>query len=742
MSKIIEAKFVCENCMKEFAGQSYLSINAQINPELKEKVMDGSVFEIVCPHCGHRMIDIHPLVYNDMEKQAMIRVDTVEGLILAEREHQRFVADFPEIGNSYAFYGATTVTDFINKVVFVENGIDPIEGQIIMHFFLDVATSKLNEKIKKSVRDANEINEEQVFARVVKDDDGSLILIYSAEVNGCPVSVCTEFPNDYKEILEHTISIQKTKLVGGMFDQTICRQLVKEQDGDIADITVLDTPFGLTLAIFPCFNEYKYKEGDEVLAYREEDQTRYPGIILALLESCIDYIPMDVNKMDVLYSHLQSAELTCVEDSNYEPDNEALLKKIKESLNSNYFPALAMKGAKVILTCNAQPHSNSFIDKVKVGDTFEANEIKLELNRTLVDGKSYINVYFSQNEVPNDASMRVVYYLDDVIRLTKQPFCDGLIINPESDDHIILSHNDLAEKYHPFNVMLESKLMRELLPILTNEEKEYIGEEELKYINMIYLESKKPKEIAEELDVEEKLVHQALDRGYESMMDVVRFNYPHFKFDEQNAFNVSVYNRYLSLKEVAEDSTKKVSTEENDILWERANELRDNIISDGVKNCGKNGLSIYELYNLICEKARDIGFRDYRKGERIYLKAVKIRDKHFTEDDWKRLIADQEYEHLASLYNDIMIEKLGDGENSTQPVSLVYEYYQQLSMESDNAAADQKWDESNILSEKAVKYRDENFSKEDWLMLIDSANTNVAKIGLTKRMKSLFLDEE
>ena len=201
MSKIIEAKFVCEKCMKEFTGQSYLSINAQINPELKEKVMDGSVFEIVCPHCGHRMIDIHPLVYNDMEKQAMIRVDTFGGLILAEREHKRFAADFPEIGNSYAFYGATTVTDFINKVVFVENGIDPIEGQIIMHFFLDVATSKLNEKIKKSVRDANEINEEQVFARVVKDDDGSLILIYSAEVNGCPVSVCTEFPNDYKEIL-------------------------------------------------------------------------------------------------------------------------------------------------------------------------------------------------------------------------------------------------------------------------------------------------------------------------------------------------------------------------------------------------------------------------------------------------------------------------------------------------------------------------------------------------------------
>ena len=30
MSKIIEAKFVCEKCMKEFTGQSYLSIHMDV----------------------------------------------------------------------------------------------------------------------------------------------------------------------------------------------------------------------------------------------------------------------------------------------------------------------------------------------------------------------------------------------------------------------------------------------------------------------------------------------------------------------------------------------------------------------------------------------------------------------------------------------------------------------------------------------------------------------------------------
>ena len=68
----------------------------------------------------------------------------------------------------------------------------------------------------------------------------------------------------------------------------------------------------------------------------------------------------------------------------------------------------------------------------------------------------------------------------------------------------------------------------------------------------------------------------------------------------------------------------------------------------------------------------------------------------------------------------------------------VYDHYQALSLRADEACVAQKWDEADELSEQAAKYRDENFSKEDWLRLIDSAHTSVAKIGLTKRMNQLF----
>lgn len=76
-------------------------------------------------------------------------------------------------------------------------------------------------------------------------------------------------------------------------------------------------------------------------------------------------------------------------------------------------------------------------------------------------------------------------------------------------------------------------------------------------------------------------------------------------------------------------------------------------------------------------------------------------------------------------------------EYEKQSVS-AYDYYQMLCLREVEACVNQDWDEADRIGDQAKKYRGENFSKEDWLRLIDSANTNVAKIGLTKAMNKLF----
>ena len=52
MSIINEGMAACPQCGNRNTIKVYRSINVADNPELKEKVKDGSLFLWECPHCG------------------------------------------------------------------------------------------------------------------------------------------------------------------------------------------------------------------------------------------------------------------------------------------------------------------------------------------------------------------------------------------------------------------------------------------------------------------------------------------------------------------------------------------------------------------------------------------------------------------------------------------------------------------------------------------------------------------
>jgi hypothetical protein len=68
----------------------------------------------------------------------------------------------------------------------------------------------------------------------------------------------------------------------------------------------------------------------------------------------------------------------------------------------------------------------------------------------------------------------------------------------------------------------------------------------------------------------------------------------------------------------------------------------------------------------------------------------------------------------------------------------VYDHYQALNLRADEAFYVGDYDKYDLLAEQAAKYRDENFSKEDWEHLIEETNNIQAKIGFTKAMNKLF----
>ena len=72
MSITATALAPCSKCGEKSEITVYKSINVSENPELKEKIRNGSLFLWKCPHCGQANLARYESLYHDPEKKIMI----------------------------------------------------------------------------------------------------------------------------------------------------------------------------------------------------------------------------------------------------------------------------------------------------------------------------------------------------------------------------------------------------------------------------------------------------------------------------------------------------------------------------------------------------------------------------------------------------------------------------------------------------------------------------------------------
>lgn len=80
MSSFRNITIMCPNCKTEGAYTIWDSVNVDLDPEMKSKVMDGSLFEWVCPNCKTSFHAPYSFLYHDMTHHFMIQFD-------AQRSH-------------------------------------------------------------------------------------------------------------------------------------------------------------------------------------------------------------------------------------------------------------------------------------------------------------------------------------------------------------------------------------------------------------------------------------------------------------------------------------------------------------------------------------------------------------------------------------------------------------------------------------------------------------------------------
>lgn len=193
----------CPKCKKEFETVCWDSLNTELNPEEKIKLLDGTFFDQKCGHCGIVARMFHPVLYHDMSNKAMIWFFTDEKstdeayktIEFAEKELKEYGK-----GNKYTYRIVFDPNDLREKVLIVDNGLDDRVIEVLkLIFALMIMKQYPKERI------------EIVYFDV--DDNGDYIFkLYSESENVITTNLDKAFydaiANEYADVIKKT-SVKK-----------------------------------------------------------------------------------------------------------------------------------------------------------------------------------------------------------------------------------------------------------------------------------------------------------------------------------------------------------------------------------------------------------------------------------------------------------------------------------------------------------------------------------------------------
>lgn len=547
MSRVEKRIIRCEKCGETFDVDVYDSINVSLDPELKEKVFDGSIYSFVCPHCQHEHYITYPFLYHDMERKFMIHqgslislMNLYDGELKAAKENMS--KDFPGILDDVLQLGVDSYRELRSKIVMLEHGLD-----------YKVATlySLFMEHQYQTIIDADKKMKEQkahVCDSFFVEHEGKVVVVIDIDMNDENHTHRTpgdELDMDLYESLLKSFKSKTDEVFHFCFNRdigykllTTKEDLIDDYKESIMEIAIVENHDGEEIMAFvPEFNEGKYNVGDIVCTMK--DLYVEKGEIKRIFHMDRYSLPTDLDDMPVVAYKTSNVELVTTAGSNDEIVNDNLKSMFENyEKNGGFDEQLMMKSNVIIGAISTMEMADwlrdDFEDEfVRVKENEDGNiEIPISSMKTELLKYHYeeqdatlLCIYLEQKELTNEDASRFVYNLDDVIRivLNNPDKYDGIIINPESDK--VMIPNRRLVKYQYEKIMTNSDRMRELLPSLKPEEISYMGEFNYDIICKVYNETTNPKKIAEELNRPLEDIDNALDNGYWCLKHIVMDNY-------------------------------------------------------------------------------------------------------------------------------------------------------------------------------------------------------------------------
>lgn len=539
MSKIKMRNFKCEKCGIEFEHEAYESINVSINPELRTKLLDKSIFDIECPLCHNKFNSDYPLLYQNMEKKFMVHGGGYVDL-LKESEDLKNEKIKSESSDSdakdYVHVGAISYSDLVSKVLALENGLD--YRVAAMYEFLSGKDlfSKLDQKFedREDLRlNASSFNEDETIGLCT-----SYSIINEKTKKMLP-PIIIPFNKEFYDRVEKKYKSELDRMNTFVFNPLLASKLFLEDEkevekklNNVLECAFIYSPFGADLACVNSFNNGKFHTGDIVTYYVRN--LVLSGVIVKMAKYNEMSLPFYLKDMPKVGFKKTGIEL----DKALYPkkdENKDVVQNIidnKKNRKSFFFNDLSKVKAFV-----------KFISDMDEDDLLSAaikKEINLEdslddLECTEIDDYLYCNVYLSEDELnlekEKDGNKHKAITCSTLNSIAKYVFSrpedfNGIIINP-STDKLVLEMNYLKSILVE-NVMEDPRALRKILIQMNKDERDYLGEGYDMFLQFTIFEGEyeeRVNNIAKELSMNVKKVKEIINDTVEKMELIVFDNY-------------------------------------------------------------------------------------------------------------------------------------------------------------------------------------------------------------------------
>lgn len=135
MSIFENAEVKCPKCERAFEFRIWNTMNATLDPEVEERILDGTLTLATCPTCGNEFHVLYETLYHDMDREFMVEFRAPDHWNLVDG-----AIDVPELDKTLRQYRflrkVTSWNELREKVLIFTSELDDVVIEVIKAILL------------------------------------------------------------------------------------------------------------------------------------------------------------------------------------------------------------------------------------------------------------------------------------------------------------------------------------------------------------------------------------------------------------------------------------------------------------------------------------------------------------------------------------------------------------------------------------------------------------------------------